>query len=138
MLVFSVLGSFFSWFKKLDPAKEALPNAGYASQEEIETWVSGSTAVVEDTSSVGKTVALNEDEDEDKTAMHPNDPASAKTVFTAEPAAEETVFVSDPGAEDVTVLDPAADEVTVLDPAAEDVTVLDPGKKETGREDTNS
>lgn len=43
-IVFSILGSFFSWFKTMDPAKEALPNAGYVSSSEINTWVSGTTA----------------------------------------------------------------------------------------------
>lgn len=41
VVLFSVLGSFFSWFKKMDPEKEALPNAGYASDQDIHTWVSG-------------------------------------------------------------------------------------------------
>lgn len=43
-VIFSILGSFFSWFKMLDPVKEALPNAGYASSEAIQTWVGGTTA----------------------------------------------------------------------------------------------
>lgn len=42
VIAFSVLGSFFSWFKKMDPPKESLPNAGYASAQDIHTWVSGS------------------------------------------------------------------------------------------------
>ncbi len=41
VILFGVLGSFFSWFKKMDPEKEALPNAGYASDKDIHTWVSG-------------------------------------------------------------------------------------------------
>lgn len=40
VILFGVLGSFFSWFKKMDPEK-ALPNAGYASDKDIHTWVSG-------------------------------------------------------------------------------------------------
>ncbi len=45
VLVFSVLGSFFSWFKKLDQKKEeTLLNPGYASEEEIHNWVGGSSA----------------------------------------------------------------------------------------------
>ena len=40
VIIFGVLGSFFSWFKKMDPEK-ALPNAGYASDKDIHTWVSG-------------------------------------------------------------------------------------------------
>ena len=43
VILFGVLGSFFSWFKKMDPEKEALPNAGYASDKDIHTWVSGET-----------------------------------------------------------------------------------------------
>jgi len=42
-IVFSILGSFFSWFKTMDPVKEALPNAGYASSSDINIWVSGTT-----------------------------------------------------------------------------------------------
>jgi len=40
-ILFGILGSFFSWFKKMDPEKEALPNAGYATDKDIHTWVSG-------------------------------------------------------------------------------------------------
>lgn len=43
VIIFSILGSFFSWFKIMDPVKEALPNAGYASSSDINTWVSGTT-----------------------------------------------------------------------------------------------
>ena len=43
VLVFSEFCSFFSWFKKMDPVKEALPNAGYASANEINTWVGGTS-----------------------------------------------------------------------------------------------
>lgn len=41
VIVFGVLGSFFSWFKKMDPEKEALPNAGYVSDKDIHTLISG-------------------------------------------------------------------------------------------------
>lgn len=44
VIVFSLLGSFFSWFKQLDVKEEILPNAGYASGQEIQTWIKGSTA----------------------------------------------------------------------------------------------
>ena len=45
VLLFSVLGSFFSWSRKLDkPKEEALLNPGYVSAEEIHSWVAGSTA----------------------------------------------------------------------------------------------
>lgn len=43
VIIFSILGNFFSWFKIMDPVKEALPNAGYASSSDINTWVSGTT-----------------------------------------------------------------------------------------------
>ena len=43
VIIFSILGSFFSWFKIMDPVKAALPNAGYASSSDINTWVSGTT-----------------------------------------------------------------------------------------------
>lgn len=41
---FSLLGSFFSWFKSFDTTEDILPNAGYASGQDIEAWVKGSTA----------------------------------------------------------------------------------------------
>ena len=41
VLLFSLLGSFFSWFKEFDRKEEVLPNAGYASDQEIRTWVTG-------------------------------------------------------------------------------------------------
>lgn len=47
-IVFSVLGSFFAWFKAMDPVKEALPNAGYASPGDINTWVGGTTVDTEE------------------------------------------------------------------------------------------
>lgn len=48
VILFGVLGSFFSWFKKMDAEKEALPNAGYASEKDIHTWVSGEVDSVND------------------------------------------------------------------------------------------
>lgn len=44
VIILSILGSFFSWLKTMDPVKEALPNAGYASSGDINTWVGGTTA----------------------------------------------------------------------------------------------
>lgn len=44
VILFSVLGSFFSWSKQLEKKEEILPNAGYATDEEISTWIAGSTA----------------------------------------------------------------------------------------------
>lgn len=41
VILFGVLGSFFAWFKKMDPEKEVLPNAGYASDKDIHAWVTG-------------------------------------------------------------------------------------------------
>lgn len=43
VLLFSELGSFFSWSKKMDEDPETLPNAGYATDEQIQTWVTGKT-----------------------------------------------------------------------------------------------
>lgn len=51
VILFGVLGSFFSWFKKMDPEKEVLPNAGYASDKDIHTWVSGEIDSVAEASS---------------------------------------------------------------------------------------
>lgn len=60
---FSLLGSFFSWFKEFDAADEALPNAGYASSDEIDTWVQGSAADSEngDSQKDGATEVLGDD-----------------------------------------------------------------------------
>lgn len=57
VILFSLLGSFFSWFKKWDTTEEILPNAGYVSEQDITAWVSGSTV---DRSS--KTEVLCEDQ----------------------------------------------------------------------------
>ena len=43
VLVFSLLGSFFSWFKQFDAGKAPLPNAGYAEEEDIRTWIAGTS-----------------------------------------------------------------------------------------------
>lgn len=48
VLLFSLLGSFFSWFKRFDDKEEILPNAGYATEQQIHSWVRGSTVDVED------------------------------------------------------------------------------------------
>lgn len=42
VLLFSLLGSFFSWFREFEAKEEILPNAGYVSDQEIRTWVDGS------------------------------------------------------------------------------------------------
>lgn len=44
VIVFSVLGSYFSWFKQMEKKEEVLPNAGYATHEEINTWIAGTSA----------------------------------------------------------------------------------------------
>ena len=59
VLLFSLLGSFFSWFGQFDAAEEVLPNAGYASDQEIRTWVSGSTA---DIKGADQTCVLSEED----------------------------------------------------------------------------
>lgn len=41
-IAFSVIACFFSWFKSLELA-EVMLNAGYASKEEINTWIEGSS-----------------------------------------------------------------------------------------------
>lgn len=43
VLFFSVLGSFFSWFKTIENKEEVLPNAGYSSKEDISTWMEGTS-----------------------------------------------------------------------------------------------
>ena len=44
VLAFSVLGSFFSWFRNIDAKEQVLPNAGYSSSQHIDSWLQGSTA----------------------------------------------------------------------------------------------
>ncbi len=56
VLLFSLLGSFFSWFKEFDVKEEILPNAGYASDQEIRTWVAGEGT--EETEDGGRTRVL--------------------------------------------------------------------------------
>lgn len=41
-LVFAILCSFFSWFKKHD-MQDILPNAGYSDKKDISTWVTGTS-----------------------------------------------------------------------------------------------
>lgn len=68
VILFGVLGSFFSWFKKMDPEKEALPNAGYASEKDIHTWVSGEVdSVIDDSSTSPSKMTQPETEVLDKT-----------------------------------------------------------------------
>lgn len=43
VLVFSLLGSFFSWFKGMEEKEGILPNAGYSSKKDITNWVGGSS-----------------------------------------------------------------------------------------------
>ena len=43
VLVFSLCGSFFSWFKEMEEKEEILPNAGYSSKKDITDWVGGSS-----------------------------------------------------------------------------------------------
>ncbi len=43
-IALSLLGAFFAWFKSLDKKEEILPNAGYSTGDEIQTWLKGSTA----------------------------------------------------------------------------------------------
>ena len=44
VLAFSLMGSFFSWFKNIDQKEEVLLNAGYTSAEHIDAMLKGSTA----------------------------------------------------------------------------------------------
>lgn len=43
VLFFSIIGSFFSWFKGIEEKEEILPNAGYSSKKDIAKWVDGSS-----------------------------------------------------------------------------------------------
>ena len=43
VLLFSLLGSFFSWFKAIEDKEEILPNAGYSSKKDISTWIEGTS-----------------------------------------------------------------------------------------------
>ena len=48
VVAFSLLGSFFSWFKKLDNLEEIIPNAGYVSEQDISTLVGVDTVNLDD------------------------------------------------------------------------------------------
>ena len=43
VLLFSLLGSFFSWFRGIEEKEEILPNAGYSSKKDIAGWVDGTS-----------------------------------------------------------------------------------------------
>lgn len=59
VLLFSLLGSFFSWFKGMEEKEEILPNAGYSSKKDIAGWMDGTSL---------DTVQISE-EDKKKPAM---------------------------------------------------------------------
>ena len=88
VILFGVLGSFFSWFKRMDPEKEALPNAGYASDKDIHTWVSGEADGVAEASSASpakkdpqQTVVLDKTTEilTESTEILPDEESSPKT-----------------------------------------------------------
>lgn len=61
VLLFSLLGSFFSWFKAIEKKEVILPNAGYSSEKEIAGWVDGTsldTVKIPEGSTGDKTEAL--------------------------------------------------------------------------------
>lgn len=43
VLFFSLLGSFFSWFRAMEEKEKVLPNAGYSDQKDITDWVGGTS-----------------------------------------------------------------------------------------------
>lgn len=43
VLFFSLLGSFFSWFRSMEEQEKVLPNAGYLNREDITKWVGGTS-----------------------------------------------------------------------------------------------
>lgn len=43
VLLFSLIGSFCSWFKGIEEKEEILPNAGYSSKKDIAGWVGGTS-----------------------------------------------------------------------------------------------
>lgn len=43
VILFALLGSFFTWHKKMRPAEEVLLNAGFVAKEQIQDWVGGSS-----------------------------------------------------------------------------------------------
>lgn len=80
VLLFSLFGSFFSWFKGIEEKEEILPNAGYSSQKDIAGWVGGTsldTAKITEKSS-NKHTTQHEDitevlMEEDKTELLPKE-----------------------------------------------------------------
>lgn len=70
VLLFSLLGSFFSWFKEFDTKEEILPNAGYASDQEIRTWVGGTSADMDEAETgAGKSLVVVKAETENATEV---------------------------------------------------------------------
>lgn len=70
VLLFSLLGSFFSWFKHFDAKEEILPNAGYATEQQIHTWVRGTAANAEnDEMAVSQNGSGNTEVLSDKTGL---------------------------------------------------------------------
>ena len=43
VLLFSLIGSFFSWLKGIEEKEEILPNAGYSSKKDIAGWMDGTS-----------------------------------------------------------------------------------------------
>lgn len=43
VILFALLGSFFTWHKKSQPEEEVLLNAGFVAKEQIRDWVGGSS-----------------------------------------------------------------------------------------------
>ena len=43
VLFFSLLGSFFSWFRSMEEQEKVLPNVGYSNREDITDWVGGTS-----------------------------------------------------------------------------------------------
>ena len=90
VLVFSVLGSFFSWFKILDKKKEEeLVNPGYASEAEIHNWVDGSSADSIREESIAKGTHRKQAASEHKESLSGASKPTLSTELIGEPAVAE-------------------------------------------------
>lgn len=121
-IAFSVFACFFSWFKKFEMV-DVMMNAGYASKDDIDTWMGGSsldTAPKESTSSnyENQTGGLSEKnpgngELTDKTELLEMDGKEKKTEVLEENNIEEKTEIMDQTSE---VFDqiPAEDKTLIL------------------------
>lgn len=96
VVAFSILGNFFSWFKRIEEKEEILPNAGYSDRKSITAWVEGSSL---DTETVTENIPVETQErkaaEADRTEILPEED---QTEILAEE--EKTELLDEIGRED--------------------------------------